>query len=88
MARDLAPAAWRALMPDVRAVASDLAHQGQAVITQKGTRVRALTARGPMRIGLPEREQQVPGCGLRCVGPSCTHATSQHRYPVWSSCSR
>jgi len=42
---------WRALMPAVRAVAADLAEQGQVVVTQKGRRVDPRTARGPVRLG-------------------------------------
>lgn len=53
VARRLAPEAWRDLMPDVRAVAADLADQGRVVITQKGERVCVITTRGPIRIGLP-----------------------------------
>ena len=52
VARALAPD-WRALMPEVRKVAQDLAGQGRVTVTQKGQTVDALTARGPIRLGLP-----------------------------------
>ncbi|WP_147108604.1 DUF3253 domain-containing protein [Tateyamaria sp. syn59] len=44
---------WRLLMPDVRRVAQTLADDGNIAITQKGNPVNALTARGPVRLGLP-----------------------------------
>ncbi|KIC50470.1 DUF3253 domain-containing protein [Tateyamaria sp. ANG-S1] len=44
---------WRPLMPDVRRVAQTLADDGNIAITQKGNPVNALTARGPIRLGLP-----------------------------------
>lgn len=58
VARSLS-ADWRPLMPEVRRVAQDLADAGRLRITQKGRRVDAMTARGPIRLGLPE--QQEPG---------------------------
>jgi hypothetical protein len=45
-------ATWRALMPEVRAVAARLADQGQIVVTQRGAVVDALTVRGPLRLAL------------------------------------
>ncbi len=53
-ARALAPdeAAWRALMPEVRAVAAELAERGEIAVLQKGVPVDARTARGPIRLGL------------------------------------
>jgi hypothetical protein len=44
---------WRPLMPDVRAVAAELADQGRVVVTQKGRPVDPRTARGPVRLGRP-----------------------------------
>ncbi|MGB5863479.1 MAG: DUF3253 domain-containing protein [Sulfitobacter sp.] len=44
---------WRGLMPHVRAVAGDLAKEGQIIVTQKGCVVQAQTAVGPIRLGLP-----------------------------------
>ncbi|NNE50976.1 MAG: DUF3253 domain-containing protein [Sulfitobacter sp.] len=44
---------WRDLMPEVRAVAAELAARGALRITQGGQSVDALTARGPIRLGLP-----------------------------------
>jgi hypothetical protein len=61
VARALAPddatadgAAWRALMPRVRAVAGQLADRGQIVVTQKGQPVQAVSARGPIRLARPK----------------------------------
>jgi hypothetical protein len=45
--------AWRALMPDVRRVAADLAAAGRIRVTQHGQDVDALAARGPIRLGRP-----------------------------------
>lgn len=56
-ARVLAPHHWRALMPQVRQVARDLALQGRVIITQRGQRLDAtLPWRGAIRIGMPRRE--------------------------------
>ena len=41
---------WRPLMPDVRRVAADVALRA----TQKGDTVDPVTAKGPIRLGLPE----------------------------------
>ncbi|WP_299963303.1 DUF3253 domain-containing protein [uncultured Roseobacter sp.] len=56
VARALAPSGWRDLMEAVRGVADDLADQGEITVTQRGKRVRAGTARGPIRLGLRARE--------------------------------
>jgi hypothetical protein len=40
---------WRILMPDVRRVAADVSLRA----TQKGQAVDPLTAKGPIRLGLP-----------------------------------
>ncbi|QUJ75350.1 DUF3253 domain-containing protein [Sulfitobacter albidus] len=45
---------WRALMPQVRRVAGDLAKEGRIAVTQKGETVDAETARGPIRLGLAQ----------------------------------
>lgn len=45
---------WRPLMPAVRAVAADLAASGELAVTQKGRPADPVTARGPIRLGLPE----------------------------------
>ncbi|MEO0668925.1 MAG: DUF3253 domain-containing protein [Pseudomonadota bacterium] len=50
---------WRALMPQVRAVAATLADAGHIVTTQKGRPIDARTARGPIRLGLPPRDRTV-----------------------------
>ena len=54
-ARAVYPAAhqWRAAMPVVRAVAAQLANQGQLVVTQGGKVVDIDTAKGPIRLRLP-----------------------------------
>jgi len=54
VARALA-ADWRALMPAIRAEAAALAEAGRIEITQRGRRVDAGTARGPVRLGLARR---------------------------------
>ena len=46
-------AAWRALMPEVRQVAADLARTGRLRVTQRGHDVDALNVRGPIRLGRP-----------------------------------
>ncbi|OAG68756.1 hypothetical protein A7D17_12415 [Xanthomonas floridensis] len=43
-------AVWRALMPQVRAVAADAAGKGLVRITQQGRTVDGATARGPIRL--------------------------------------
>ena len=48
-ARRLAPAQWRALMPEVRRVAARLQRDGLLSVTQGGRAVDALSARGPIR---------------------------------------
>jgi hypothetical protein len=42
---------WRALMPAAREAAARLDASGLLEVTQKGERVNALTARGPIRLG-------------------------------------
>ncbi|MEM8554729.1 MAG: DUF3253 domain-containing protein [Pseudomonadota bacterium] len=44
---------WRALMPEVRAVARDLRDRGQLEITQKGVSLLSDDWRGPVRLRLP-----------------------------------
>ncbi len=44
---------WRALMDQVRAIAAQEAQAGRCRVTQRGREVDALTARGPLRLGLP-----------------------------------
>ena len=43
---------WRSLMPQVRAVAAQMAAQGSIRVTQKSLAVDAVTAKGPIRLGL------------------------------------
>ncbi|HEX8645652.1 MAG TPA: DUF3253 domain-containing protein [Thermoleophilaceae bacterium] len=45
---------FRPLMPHVREAAAVLAERGEIAVTQRGERVDALTARGPIRLGLPD----------------------------------
>jgi hypothetical protein len=45
---------WRASMPDVRRVAGEMVRDGRIVATQGGVSVDPETARGPIRLGLPE----------------------------------
>jgi Protein of unknown function (DUF3253) len=52
VARSLAAdeAAWRALMPEVRRVADQLAQHNTIRVTQRGLEVSALTAKGAIRL--------------------------------------
>jgi len=45
---------WRALMPDVRAVAVALANAGQIVVTQKRKPVDLRSVKGPVRLAIVE----------------------------------
>lgn len=49
-ARALAPDDWRPLMDRVRAVAAGMADDGVLDVTQRGERVDARSARGPIRL--------------------------------------
>ena len=44
---------WRALMPEIRRVAAEMQQTGQISVTQRGQPVRAVTAKGPIRLALP-----------------------------------
>ena len=56
VARALAPQDWRALMPQVRSVASRLAQQGKIEIAQGGKAVPATGPwTGPIRLRLPRK---------------------------------
>jgi hypothetical protein len=46
---------FRPLMPHVREAAAELAGRGEIAVTQRGEPVDALAARGPIRLGLPDR---------------------------------
>lgn len=50
-ARAVGGAEWRDLMPAAREAAARMAERGDVVVTQKGSEVDALSARGPIRIG-------------------------------------
>ncbi|MDT9594197.1 DUF3253 domain-containing protein [Nocardioides zeae] len=54
VARALGGEGWRDLMEPVRGVAADLADRGEVVVTQGGETVDVRTAKGPVRIGLPQ----------------------------------
>lgn len=43
---------WRILMPLIRDNAADMAGRGEITVTQKGQRVVAADAKGPIRLGL------------------------------------
>lgn len=45
---------WRVLMPEIRDAARSLAADGSIVVTQKGKPVDALSAKGPIRLGVPQ----------------------------------
>ena len=45
---------WRPLMPAVRAVAGDLAARDRLAVTQSGRAVDPASARGPIRLAMPE----------------------------------
>ena len=49
-ARAIGGPEWRDLMPAAREAAARMADRGEVVVTQKGTEVDALSARGPIRI--------------------------------------
>ena len=54
VARQMAPQDWRALMPQVRSVASSLAQAGLLEIAQRGKAVSPQGPwRGPIRVRLP-----------------------------------
>ncbi len=45
---------WRPLMPAIRAEAALLAAAGRLQVTQKGNPIDPATARGPIRLSLPD----------------------------------
>lgn len=47
--------AWRALMPDVRRVAGNLASRGLIAVKQRDRSVDAASSRGPIRLALPAK---------------------------------
>lgn len=55
VARALAPdeEEWRALMPDIRRIAGQMAEQGIIQITKKGQAIDRREISGPIRLGLP-----------------------------------
>jgi hypothetical protein len=46
---------WRALMPDVRRVAAEMALRGEIVVNQRGAAVDPANARGAIRLSLPAK---------------------------------
>ncbi|MGF1483571.1 MAG: DUF3253 domain-containing protein [Opitutales bacterium] len=55
VARQLDADDWRAWMQPVREVAAELHTSGEVVVTQKGETVDPVQAKGPIRLGLPEK---------------------------------
>jgi hypothetical protein len=55
VARSLDERGWRALMPEVRHVASELARKGRIEVLQKGRVVDVESARGPIRLRLKKK---------------------------------
>ena len=47
---------WRALMPKIRIAAARLVLERKLIVTQRGRPVDPLEARGPIRIGLADKE--------------------------------
>lgn len=60
-ARAVGGAGWRDLMPDAREAAARMAGRGELVVTQRGERVDALKARGPIRLGRAKRSDAAGG---------------------------
>ncbi len=60
VARALAsgPSDWRALMPQVREVAQELARRQRLHVTRKGVRVDAMEHGGPIRLARPLEEER------------------------------
>jgi hypothetical protein len=56
VARQLAPAAWRPLMPAVRAAGLALVAERQLRLFQRGREVDSAIARGPIRFSAPRRK--------------------------------
>ncbi len=54
---------WRALMPQVRAVAQGLAHDGRLRVTRGGVPVDATRGGGPIRLGRPNHRHGEPHGG-------------------------
>lgn len=50
VARTVGGSSWRALMPEIRRVAAELADRDEVVVMQKGAAVSIREARGPVRI--------------------------------------
>ena len=50
------PDDWRPLMPAVRAVAKEMADNGQIEVTQKGKVVDLASVKGPIRLRLSSKE--------------------------------
>jgi hypothetical protein len=57
VARALSPGQWRELMPQVRAVASQMAQQGEIEISQRGRAVSPVGPwKGPIRLRIPRAD--------------------------------
>jgi hypothetical protein len=57
VARSLDEVAWRDHMDAVRATAAMLVERDKIVVTQRGAVVDPLQATGPIRLGLPESQE-------------------------------
>ena len=53
-ARRVSPDSWRDHMQAIHLATRDLCRAGKVLVTQKGERVDPATAKGPVRLGLPE----------------------------------
>jgi uncharacterized protein DUF3253 len=65
VARALDPIGWRGRLADVRATVLQLESAGELVVMQRGSVVRASSARGPVRIALPDEARRVLRSGAR-----------------------
>lgn len=64
-ARVLAGERFRGVMPDVKALVTRMEAAGELVVLQKGKRVCAAEARGPVRLALPAGRRPTPSHNLR-----------------------
>lgn len=65
VARALDPMGWRERLAEVRAAVLQLESAGELVVMQRGSVVRASSARGPIRIALPDEGRRRPPLGAR-----------------------
>jgi hypothetical protein len=55
VARTIGGAAWRSVMPLVRELVVELAKRGELEVRQRGRKVNADTASGPIRLAMPRK---------------------------------